>query len=308
MLLFIVIFIIFVSKKLTHMNQSEKNDAITVSALAREMRKRLEPSYGQGEAKAMTSLIFHHLKGWNATDMIINADRPVSDYVLEKTRDFLDRLDSGEPLQYILGEARFYGMDLKVSPAVLIPRQETEELVDLVVRENKGDDLRVLDIGTGSGAIAIALSRNLPFSRVTAIDISAAALAVARENASALHARIELLEQDVFTYAPAPGSFDIIVSNPPYIARSESKDMDSNVLDHEPHMALFVPDDDPLLYYSRIAEIGRSALAGHGRLYFEINPRFADILATMLRTEGYADVRIIDDISHRRRFAAAIKP
>ena len=308
MLLFIVIFIIFVSKKLTHMNQSEKNDAITVSALAREMRKRLEPRYGQGEAKAMTSLIFHRLKGWNATDMIINADRPVSDYVLEKTGDILAHLDSGEPLQYILGEARFYGMDLKVSPAVLIPRQETEELVDLIVRENKGDDLRVLDIGTGSGAIAIALSRNLPFSRVTAIDISDAALAVARENASALHARIELLEQDVFTYAPAPGSFDIIVSNPPYIARSESKDMDSNVLYHEPHMALFVPDDNPLLYYSRIAEIGRSALAGHGRLYFEINPRFADILATMLRSEGYADVRIIDDISHRRRFAAAIKP
>ena len=127
-----MIFSIFVSKKITHMNQSEKNDAITVSALAREMRKRLEPSYGQGEAKAMTSLIFHHLKGWNATDMIINADRPVSDYVLEKTRDILDRLDSGEPLQYILGEARFYGMDLKVSPAVLIPRQETEELVDLM--------------------------------------------------------------------------------------------------------------------------------------------------------------------------------
>lgn len=307
MLLFILIFIIFVSKKLTHMNQSEKNDAITVSALAREMRKRLEPRYGQGEAKAMTSLIFHHLKGWNATDMIINADRPVSEYVLEKANDILGRLDSGEPLQYILGEARFYGMDLKVSPAVLIPRPETEELVDLIVRENKGNDLRVLDIGTGSGAIAIALSRNLPFSEVTAIDISSAALAVTRENASALHARIVLLEQDVFTYAPAPDSFDIIVSNPPYIARSESKDMDSNVLDYEPHMALFVPDDDPLLYYSRIAEIGRSALTGHGKLYFEINPRFADILATMLRSEGYVDVRIIDDISHRRRFAAAIK-
>lgn len=276
--------------------------------LARKMRAVLAPIYGDGEAKAMTSLIFHHLKGWSPTDMIINADRPVSDYVVDKIDAILSRLEAGEPLQYILGEARFYGLDLKVSPAVLIPRPETEELVDLIVRENRADDLRVLDVGTGSGAIAIALSRNLPFSRVTAIDISPAALEIARENAKTLHARIDFREQDVFTYEPPASAFDIIVSNPPYIAEAERKDMERNVLDHEPAAALFVPDDNPLIYYSRIAGTGTRALVPGGRLYFEINPLFAESLRAMLLSEGYGNVRISEDISHRKRFAVAVKP
>lgn len=286
----------------------DKDREWKVGELLRALQRELSPEYGEGEARAMSRLIFHHLKGWNATELIINEDRPVSEYVVEKVNEILKRLLTGEPLQYVLGEARFYGMDLKVSPAVLIPRPETEELVDLIVHGNPGQDLRVLDVGTGSGAIAIALSRNLPFSQVTAIDISSDALRIARENASALHARINFLHEDVFRYEPVAESFDIIVSNPPYIAESERKDMERNVLEHEPAQALFVSDSEPLIYYSRIAEIGRNALVPGGRLYFEINPLFAEDLRKMLESDGYGDVRIIDDISHRPRFASGVRP
>lgn len=278
-----------------------------MDSLAREMVRQLAPVYGEGEARAMTRLIFHHLKGWSQTDMIVHADNRVSDYVVGKVNEILSRLAGGEPLQYVLGEARFYGMDLQVNPAVLIPRPETEELVDMIVRENPGDDLRVLDVGTGSGAIAIALARNLRFPRITAIDISPGALAVARANAARLHARIAFSEQDVFTYEPRPGSFDIIVSNPPYVAESEMKHMERNVLGFEPREALFVPDDNPLIYYSRISAIGQSALVPGGRLYFEINPAYASQMRHMLATDGYADVRILPDISRRDRFAVAVR-
>lgn len=280
----------------------------SVGELARELRRILARHYGEGEARAMTGLIFHHLKGWNATDLVINYDRMVSDYILDKINVIMDRLVKGEPLQYILGEARFYGMDFHVSPAVLIPRPETEELVDMIVKHNPGPDLRVLDVGTGSGAIAIALSRNLPFSKVTAIDISEDALVVARKNAAALHACIDFIHADVFTYEAASDSFDIIVSNPPYVAEGERKDMDSNVLDYEPAQALFVSDDRPLIYYSRISEIAIRSLVPGGRLYFEINPMFADSLRAMLESDGFVSVEIMEDISRRKRFASAVRP
>jgi len=290
------------------MSKFDEDKQWRVGELARTMQRELSREYGEKEARAMVRLIFHHLKGWNVTDMVINDDREVSEYIVGKINMILDRILTGEPLQYVIGEARFYGMDLKVSPAVLIPRPETEELVDMIVRENSGSDLRVLDIGTGSGAIAIALSRNLPFSHVTAIDISEEALDVARRNAGTLHARIDFLHQDVFCYEPLQESFDIVVSNPPYIAESEKMGMERNVLEHEPRMALFVSDDNPLIYYSRIAEIGHRTLVPGGRLYFEINPRFSDDLRKMLVSDGYADVNIVDDISRRPRFAVAIKP
>lgn len=279
-----------------------------VGDLFRVLVGSLSPQYGEGEAKAMTRIIFDSLKGWSVTDLIINEDREVSEYMIEKINEILERLGADEPLQYILGEARFYGMDLKVDRSVLIPRQETEELVDLIVRENPGEDLRVLDIGTGSGAIAIALSRNLRFPQVTAIDISESALVTARGNASRLHARIDFRREDIFTYEPPRRAFDIIVSNPPYIAEKEKRDMARNVLDYEPESALFVPDENPLIYYRRISSVAMWALNDGGRLYFEINPLYASGLKDMLNASGYVDVRIIDDISHRPRMASAQKP
>lgn len=278
-----------------------------VVELQRQIVSTLSPRYGEREAKAMMRLVFYALKGWDLTALTVNYDREVSDYTIEKVKDIVRRLEKGEPLQYILGTARFYGMNLGVSQAVLIPRPETEELVDIIVRQNPEKDLRVLDIGTGSGAIAIALSRNLKFPTVTALDVSEKALEVATRNASDLHADINFVRQDVFTYRPEPNSYDIIVSNPPYVTEAEKKQMDRNVLDFEPPLALFVPDDNPLLYYSRIAEIALTALRKNGRLYFEINPLFASDLKRMLINMGYREVELLEDISFKLRFAKAVR-
>lgn len=281
---------------------------MTVNDLRRELVNRLAPLYGRYEANSMTRLIFHHLKGWDPTSLIINANLPVSERMLQTVGRILVRLEHHEPLQYILGEARFYGMDLRVSPAVLIPRPETAELVDLIVdRYGQTRDLRVLDIGTGSGAIAIALSRNLPYSRVSAMDVSDAALDVAKENAKQLGAKIDFIHADIFDWKPASDSFDIIVSNPPYIPEEEKVDMEDNVLKYEPEQALFVPDDDPLRYYRRITEVAAVALVPGGHLYFEINPRFADQMAKLMESKGFHDVTITRDSQNRRRFADGTK-
>lgn len=272
------------------------------------MRRRLTPIYGEGEAKAVIRAIFHALKGWGATEMVIHEGDDLSPYMHEKIEEILKRLEAGEPVQYVVGEAYFYGMDLHVRPGVLIPRPETAELVDMVVADCQESDLRVLDVGTGSGAIAIALARNLKFPQVTALDVSPAALDIARENARMLKARIEFVEADIFDWSPVPDSFDIIVSNPPYVLESEKKDMADNVLLHEPEEALFVPDADPLRFYRRIARIGREGLAGGGRLYFEINPLCADELKKMLEEEGYVEVVLEKDIHGRMRYARCRKP
>lgn len=286
-----------------------ENTQINIAQLSRQLQSKLTPVYGEGEAKAMVRLIFHSLKGWSLTDMMIHADNPASAYLVEKTGEILARLIKHEPIQYILGEAYFYGMNLKVNRHTLIPRPETEELVNMIVNENYDfKDLSVLDVGTGSGAIAIALSRNLPFSQVSAIDISAEALTIAKENAKELHAKIDFIKADVFQYDPWEDIFDIIVSNPPYIDDSEKNGMDSNVLDYEPHLALFVPDDNPLIYYTRIVEIALHSLKKDGKIYFEINPRHAHDLKSYLEREGFTNVLIMRDINGKDRFIKCYKP
>lgn len=273
-----------------------------------KMRQTLAPIYGSHEAQAMIRLIFHSLKNWDAADLIMHEPDELSDYILDKIDDIMRRLQNHEPIQYILGEGYFYGMYLKVTPDVLIPRPETEQLVQLIVDENKSPDLSVLDIGTGSGAIAIALSRNLNFPQVTALDISGKALAVAKENASKFKAKIDFIEEDIFKYSPAPESFDIIVSNPPYITESEKKTMERNVLDYEPASALFVPDENPLLFYSRIATVASSALKTGGRLYFEINPLFSSQLINLLPSDGFTDIIETKDSYGKRRFISCKRP
>lgn len=281
---------------------------MNVSEFFRSLKARLTPKYGATEAAAMVRLIFFALKGWSATDIVCNEDKEVSDFLMQEVEGIMARIDKDEPLQYILGTARFYGMDLYVDRNVLIPRQETEELVDaLVDRYKDKPDLRVLDIGTGSGAIAIALKRNLSFPQVTALDVSAGALKVAGKNASARHADISFIEADIFSWQPKPDAYNIIVSNPPYVCDSEKKEMDLNVLEYEPHIALFVPDNDPLKYYKVIADIAMKGLSFGGRLYLEINPMFADMLCEMLKNKGFAEVEVWKDISGRKRFASAAK-
>ena len=285
-----------------------ENTEISIAQLSRQIQTKLTPIYGEGEAKAMVRLIFHSLKGWSLTDMIIHADNIVSPYVLEKTEKIISRLLDNEPIQYILGEAYFYGMNLKVDNSTLIPRPETEELVDIIVHENQSHkDLNILDIGTGSGAIAIALSRNLPFSNGDAIDISENALKIANENARNLHTHIGFTKADIFKFEPKTDYYDIIVSNPPYIDESEKDSMDSNVLEYEPHQALFVPDENPLIYYIRITETAKDSLKQRGHLYFEINPRHAEELAEYLNKKGYMDIEIVKDINGKKRFIKCVK-
>lgn len=276
-----------------------------------EMRRRLEPLYGAGETQAMIREIFRNLKGWDATELTIRIadDYQLSDYIRSKVEEILTRLVRHEPLQYILGDADFYGIDIHVEPGVLIPRPETEDLVRQIVEENTDSDLQVADLGTGSGAIAIALSRYLNFSQIVAIDNSPVALKVAKENVDTLKCRnVEVENGDILHWEPEPNSLDIVVSNPPYVDESEKASMESNVKDYEPSEALFVPDDDPLKYYRAIAPAALSGLKPGGRLYFEINPRHAAELSALLAKAGFADVETWRDERGLNRYIKARKP
>ena len=265
------------------------------------------PIYGKGETEAIIRLIFHHLKGWNLTEMLIRQEDELSDFLKSEIDDILKRLLKNEPIQYILGEARFHGMDLKITPGVLIPRPETDELVDIIIDENKDrSDLRVLDVCTGSCCIAIALARNLPFSKVTAIDISDEAIEVAQSNAKALKVKINFIKGDIFNLKNT-SEYDIIVSNPPYVMDKEALTMDKNVLDFEPHEALFVRDDNPLVFYDYISDLAFDSLVPGGKLYFEINPLMSENLRKLIKEKGFSDVVILKDSFGKDRFLTCKK-
>ncbi|MCH5227789.1 MAG: peptide chain release factor N(5)-glutamine methyltransferase [Muribaculaceae bacterium] len=277
-----------------------------MEATLNKLRQTLTPLYGRRETEAIIRLIFHYLKGWNLTEMLIHQQDELSDFVKEEIEDILKRLKEFEPIQYITGEARFHGLDLKVNPGVLIPRPETDELVDIIVDANKDrEDLKILDLCTGSGAIALALARSLPFSKVTAIDFSPVAVETARLNSSKLKTKIEVEQADIFDWEPK-GKFDIIVANPPYVMDKEALQMERNVLDYEPHEALFVRDDNPLQFYKRITDIAKKVLVAGGKLYFEINPLTAQSLKEMIEKKGFQDVEILKDSSGKDRFLSCV--
>ncbi len=281
---------------------------MNVNDSVRYIRENLAPVHGRREANAMIRLIFYALKGWDATDILVRSDEELSPYMMDKINGILERLKKHEPLQYILGEAYFYGLRFRIVPGVLIPRQDSETIIDMIAKDNGKSDLRVLDIATGSGCIAIALARTLEFPQVSAVDISPRAISLARENAEALKVKVDFIRADIFSWQPDPLSLDIIVSNPPYVDESEKADMETNVRDYEPAEALFVPDDNPLVFYRRISAIAREALAPGGKLYLEINPRHADDIARLLSADGFSDVEISLDIHGSKRFASCVRP
>ena len=282
----------------------------TIATVYRDIISRLSPSLGDGESRAAARVIMEDVRGATPTDLVVNGDRTVEPPTLGRIYDIVARIISGEPVQYAVGSARFYGMDFTVTPDVLIPRPETEGLVDMIVSQWSGrDDLRVLDCGTGSGCIAIALARNLPFSAIDAIDISNAALKVAEENSRRLKTSVGFYRRDILKLTPPDAPlYDIIVSNPPYIARDEAAAMDDRVLGYEPAGALFVPDDNPLIFYRAISAYAVKALKAGGRLYFEINPRFRDAMTAMLVDDGFTDIDTRRDYLGRYRFVSASKP
>lgn len=291
------------------MDYSEKPVAPLKTVMA-DIKKSLAPKYGDGEAREMARIIFENLKGWNPVEIAIRQDEPISGFIVGKVDAVVDRLLHDEPIQQIFGKADFYGLKLKVTRDTLIPRPETAELVDLIVKENPGKDLRVLDAGTGTGCIALALARNLLFPEITAIDISDKALEVARENGKNLHAAVDFIKADILQLPDGlkGEKFDIIVSNPPYIAEKEKTAMDSNVLDYEPSEALFVPDSDPLKFYMAILEAARGEmLVPGGRIYFEINPLYAEELKNNTEELGYKNVSLTRDTYGKQRFLSAEK-
>lgn len=283
---------------------------MTVAELSRTMRSRLAPYVGEREAAWMVRTIWESLKGWSSVDLALNGSWTVTDYIIGKFESIAGRVALGEPLQYILGSAYFYGMTFKVTPSTLIPRPETAELVDIIVdRYRMRSDLRVLDAGTGSGCIAIALSRNLPFSKVTAIDISPEAIDVARENAKLLRATVDFAVADILSLDVADNSlYDIIVSNPPYIAMKERAEMSPTVKDHEPSAALFVPDDDALRFYHALCGYASHALARGGGLFFELNPVYAHTLADEMKRQGcWSNIEVRRDMYGKERFLSAMR-
>lgn len=273
----------------------------------KKLRDNLRPIYGERETEAIIRILFHYLKGWSLTDMLVHSDDKLSDFVVSEVNDILKRLLNYEPIQYITGEARFHGLEFKVRPGVLIPRIETEELVDIIIEDYKNkEDLKILDIGTGSGCIAISLARGLKFPIITALDKSETAIEVAEENARLLKVKVRFINADIFKWNPDT-TFDVIVSNPPYVTESEKKVMERNVLDYEPAEALFVSDSDPLLYYRRIVAIAITSLNERGSLYLEINPKYADEIKSLLDNASFSSPTVILDSFGRKRFISAHK-
>lgn len=287
--------------------------------------RSLAQTYDEGEAKAIARMVYEVRFGLTLPDLLLGKDTQLSADQQEELREIVRRLQKQEPVQYILGQAEFCGRTFHVAPGVLIPRPETEELCRWIVKEAKDKTSpqpslkerepavrkhSILDIGTGSGCIAITLAAELPEAQVTAWDISEQALVIARDNARQQNVNVRFEQVDILHYqntSPSSFSLSLIVSNPPYILNKERARMENNVLGYEPHLALFVPDDDPLLFYRAIATFGQKALKPGGSLYFEINPLCAAELQDLLRMMSYHDIETRCDEYGKQRLMKAIR-
>lgn len=276
----------------------------TVEAVLDQYRRDLSALYSSGEARAIANAVFHDRFGWDAAELLLQRRASLSESELLRVYLPLKRLRTGEPLQYVLGSVEFHGLRLKVDASVLIPRPETEELVDLIIRSLTKASLRILDIGTGSGCIALALKKRFPQAHITGMDVSAGALATAEHNARVNELRIELLRWDVLSEGPLPPA-DLVVSNPPYVPRAEQSGLHANVRDHEPHLALFVENVDPLLFYRVIGQKAMASLGEGGGLWFEGHHIHTPEVGRMLEGLGYREVHVLNDLSGSPRFIHA---
>jgi len=267
----------------------------------------LSSLYSNQEIETISKLIFEKVLGLSRLQVYLSQNAVISTANLAQITEIVNRLIQFEPIQYILGETEFYGLPIKVNPAVLIPRPETEELVDWIVHDSPPINPIILDIGTGSGCIPIALSKNLTGATVEGWDISTEALIVAKKNAEINKVKIDFIYADVLNlnYTTQPQKYDIIVSNPPYVTTSEQLSMLKNVIDYEPHGALFVPDTDPLLFYRTIADIAINQLREGGKLYFEINEQFGNETTDLLIMKGFKNIVLRKDINGKIRMIKA---
>ena len=268
--------------------------------------RRLTPLYDEGEAKAVVRMVLEERLGMTTADIYTDGIAQLTSEARDELESIMLRLEQGEPVQYVLGYAEFLGRRFAVGRGVLIPRPETEELCQWIIRDTDGGDGGdILDIGTGSGCIAVTLAADVAEAAVTAWDLSDAALICCEANARRLGVMVDAVRQDALTPPDDTDRWDIIVSNPPYIAESERSAMHRNVTEHEPPEALFVSDDDPVLYYRAICQYAIKALKPDGALYFEINPRFAAEVAAEAREAGFQDVIMCDDCYGKTRMMKA---
>ena len=263
----------------------------------------------RAELNAIIRAVCCDILGISTTAYYLKEEVTLTDEQKERLNDTISRLQQGEPLQYIEGKAPFCGMDFLVTPATLIPRPETAELVDWIARDNTSQNPRILDLGTGSGCIAIALSKRIPEAAIEACDISHEALKVAKENGERNGAKVSFFHHDMLDHdTPLPHSYNVLVSNPPYIKQSESIDMERHVTEWEPHTALFVPDDDALRFYRAIAEIGQTeALVPGGSIYVEINQQLGKETVELFKSYGYKEVELRKDIYGNDRMISCKK-
>lgn len=275
------------------------------------INQTLQTLYPEGEIQSLIRLILERVCRLQPYQLLMNKDRELSGAEKRLVCRIVERLRQWEPIQYILGETSFCGISLRLSPGVLIPRPETEELVALILKEHARRKVRILDAGTGSGCIALSLARHLPGSEVTALDISGEALCIAEANARRNKLPVTFICTDLLSVRQAaealPGTFDLIVSNPPYVRESEKRSMEKNVLLYEPPQALFVPDEDPLVFYRAIARLAREKLREGGRLYFEINALLGKETLGALAEEGYRDTELVRDLSGKDRIITVKK-
>jgi release factor glutamine methyltransferase len=282
-------------------------DPPVVYEVLKKLRNELRQIYPPGEIQGISELIFENLLNYSKTDLLLNSNTKISKLIYNQITEIINQLLKNKPIQYILGEAWFYGLKLEVSPEVLIPRQETEELVKWVIDECGSRYLELIDLGTGSGCIAIALALNLPNSKVHAMDISERAVQMAEKNAFVNNADVKFFVGDIFNpLFEKSKKFDIIVSNPPYVTESEKPRIDKNVLHYEPVAALFVPDHNSLIYYKAIAALAREALTPGGRLYLEINESKSEDIEELLIRSKFSQIEIRKDINGKFRMVRAV--
>lgn len=273
--------------------------------------EKLTPLYDVLEAESFFHIVLEDFHQMKRIDLALNPEFSFSEEELEKWDSVLEKLLQEIPIQYILGKAHFYGLEFEVNENTLIPRPETEELVEWIIKNNSKieafKDVKILDIGTGSGCIAISLAKNLPHSNVFAIDVSEKALETAQRNALKNEANVTFLLKNVLEIEDLEQEFDIIVSNPPYVRNLEKEEIKKNVLEYEPHLALFVDDNDALVFYRKISELAQQNLSENGQLFFEINQYLGDEMIALLKAKDFKEIELRKDIYDNDRMIFGLK-
>ena len=271
----------------------------------------LTPIFDEGEAESFFYLILENKQQLKRIDLALQPDLTISADQIKVWNIILEQLKQEIPIQYLLGKTSFYGLDFEVNPAVLIPRPETEELVDWIIKSNADAQtlkkIKILDIGTGSGCIAISLAKNIPDAQVFAIDVAAEALATAQKNAEINEVHVTFINKNILETTDLEQQFDIIVSNPPYVRNLEKEEIKKNVLDYEPHLALFVEDNDALIFYRKIAELTQKNLSENGQLFFEINQYLGQEMMELLEKMNFKNIELRKDIYGNDRMMRGIK-